>query len=195
MKRKFIFSLALIVLVMCLFSCGKTNEGENEQNKDKEIIMDMEKLAGEVLEKSPFTEEVVERKLDDNAQYGFIYGFEKTPKKVVSYIGGGATPQELLLIEAENEDDAKEIKTSLDNYRDKQITIYEPYAANEVPNLENAVINRNGVYVVYCVSAEDVSSAINKYFKSRLHLHEGYGRLKQLMFSLCQFYSKLKIRF
>jgi len=38
-----------------------------------------------------------------------------------------------------------------------------------------------------------IYARLNKYFKSRLHLHEGYGRLKQLMFSLCQFYSKLKL--
>lgn len=158
-NRKFILILALIILTLCLFSCGN----DNKSNEPKEI--DMEKLAEAVLMKEPFAEEVVERRLDDLTQYGFIYGFEKTPEKVVSYIGGGATPQELLIVKAANDDDAKAIKASLEAYRDKQITIYEPYAASEVPNLENAVIKTNGACVVYCVAKDDVSPTINEFFE------------------------------
>ena len=160
MKNKmFILCLVLMALAMCLFSCGN----DTPANETKEI--DMEKMASDILSKEPFAEELVERKLDDLGQYGFIYGFEQTPEKVVSYIGGGATPQDLLIIKASNPDDAKAIKTTLEAYRDKQISIYEPYAASEVPNLENAVIKANGACVVYCVAKNDVSSTINEYFE------------------------------
>ncbi len=157
-KRKFILCLTLIILALCLFSCKKNTPA----NEPKEI--DMEKMTSDILAKEPFAEELVERNLDDLAQYGYIYGFEQTPEKVVSYIGGGATPQELLIVKAANEDDAQAIKTSLESYRDKQITIYEPYAASEVPNLENAVIKTNGACVVYCVAKDDVSEIVNEYF-------------------------------
>jgi len=158
-NKKFILCAMLIALALCLFSCG--NDSTN--NEIKEI--DMEKMASDILASQPFGEELVERKLDDLVQYGYIYGFEQTPEKVISYIGGGATPQELLVVKAANEDDAKAIKTTLEGYRDKQISIYEPYAASEVPNLENAVIKTNGACVVYCVAKNDVSSTINEYFE------------------------------
>lgn len=158
-NKTFILCLVFTVLALCLCSCG--NETDSGKTKD----IDMAQLASDILEKEPFAEELVERSLNDLAQYGMIYGFEPTPEKVVSYIGGGATPQELLIVKMANEDDAEAVKTSLEGYRDKQIKIYEPYAASEVPNLENAVIKRNGVCVVYCVSKGDVSSTINEYFE------------------------------
>jgi hypothetical protein len=144
---------------LCLFS------GENNGNTGESKEIDIEKMAWDILEKKPFAEELVQRELNDLVQYGYIYGFEPKPEKVVSYIGGGATPQELLIIKAANEDDAKTIKTSLESYRDKQIKIYEPYAASEVPNLENATIKRNGACVVYCVAKDDVTPTVNEYMK------------------------------
>ena len=158
-RRTFILCLLLIALALCLFSCN--NEGQTNES----IEIDMREMATEIMGKAPFAEELVERKLNDYAQYGFIYGFEQSLESVVSYIGGGATPQELLIVKLPNADDAKLVKTALEAYRDKQITIYQPYAANEVPNLENAVIKQSGTYVVYCVAKDDVSSTINEYFK------------------------------
>ncbi len=156
MKKKFISVLALMLFAICLFSCGK------EEAPIKDI--DIDKLAEDIFDQEPFTEELVMLDFDDVAQYGQIFGFKSDVEKVYAYVGGGATPEELVIIKAQNDSFAEEVLFSLQQYRKDKIALYESYRQSEVPKLEKAVIEKSGSYVVYCVSEKDVSETINAYF-------------------------------
>ena len=71
-----------------------------------------------------------------------------------AYIGSGATAESMAVLEAADTDAAGSIAEALRTFTDSWIAGYSDYKPEEVPKLENAVLEQSGSYVVFCVAAD-----------------------------------------
>ena len=76
----------------------------------------------------------------------------------VSYVGSGATAESVAVFEATDADAAASIAEELQAFTDSWITGYSDYKPEEVPKLESAVLEQSGVYVVFCVTADNTAA-------------------------------------
>ena len=76
----------------------------------------------------------------------------------VSYVGSGATAESMAVFEAVDADAAGSIADALQSFTDGWIDGYSDYKPEEVHKLESAVLEQNGVYVVFCVSADNTTA-------------------------------------
>ena len=75
-----------------------------------------------------------------------------------AYVGSGATAESMAVFEAVDADAASSIADALQTFTDGWIAGYSDYKPEEVPKLESAVLEQNGVYVVFCVSADNTTA-------------------------------------
>ena len=75
-----------------------------------------------------------------------------------AYVGSGATAESMAVFEAVDADAAGSIADALRTFTDSWIDGYSDYKPEEVPKLESAVLDQNGVYVVFCVSADNTTA-------------------------------------
>ena len=75
-----------------------------------------------------------------------------------AYVGSGATAESMAVFEAVDADAAGSIADALRTFTDGWIDGYSDYKPEEVPKLESAVLEQNGVYVVFCVSADNTTA-------------------------------------
>lgn len=75
-----------------------------------------------------------------------------------AYVGSGATAESMAVFEAVDADAAGSIADALQTFTDGWIAGYSDYKPEEVPKLESAVLEQNGVYVVFCVSADNTTA-------------------------------------
>ena len=64
----------------------------------------------------------------------------------------------MAVFEAVDADAAGSIAGALQSFTDGWIDGYSDYKPEEVPKLESAVLEQNGVYVVFCVSADNTAA-------------------------------------
>lgn len=74
------------------------------------------------------------------------------------YTGSGATVDQVSVWKAADQQAADRIWDTLRNFLDTQIENYSSYMPDEVPKLEDAVLQRSGDYIALCVS-EDPDAA------------------------------------
>lgn len=75
-----------------------------------------------------------------------------------AYVGSGATAESLAVFEATDADAAQSIADALQTFTDSWIKGYSDYKPKEVPKLESAVLEQDGVYVVFCVTADNAAA-------------------------------------
>ncbi len=75
-----------------------------------------------------------------------------------AYVGSGATAESLAVFEATDKDAAQSIADALQTFTDGWIKGYSDYKPEEVPKLESAVLEQDGVYVVFCVTADNAAA-------------------------------------
>lgn len=73
-------------------------------------------------------------------------------------VGSGATAESLAVFEASDADAAQRIVDTLQTFTDSWIKGYSDYKPEEVPKLESALIEQDGVYVVFCVTADNAAA-------------------------------------
>lgn len=74
------------------------------------------------------------------------------------YTGSGATVDQISVWKAADDAAADRIWDTLRDFLDTQIESYSSYMPDEVPKLENAVLERSGEYIALCIS-EDSAAA------------------------------------
>lgn len=84
-----------------------------------------------------------------------------------AYVGSGATAESAAVFEAVDAAAAGEIAAQLQAFTDSWIAGYSDYKPEEVPKLESAVLEQDGVYVVFCVTADN--TAAKSAVRSLLH--------------------------
>ena len=134
-----IFVLLLSVL---LSSCS----GQNSLN-DRTI--DIEKAGAALVECSEFDDNLRSVPL---SMLSSIIGDIGAIKEASAYMAeSGATAEAVMVMKCDNSEDAAAVKKLAESYRDTQKHLFESYNPNEVPKLENAVIETKGLYVLYAV--------------------------------------------
>lgn len=75
-----------------------------------------------------------------------------------AYVGSGATAESMAVFQATDTDAAQSIAGALQTFTDSWIKGYSDYKPEEVPKLESAVLEQDGVYVVFCVTADNAAA-------------------------------------
>lgn len=131
--------IAVVAVAMLLTACG---------NPQKDI--DAEKAAAEIVAAISF-EDKLELIDDDIAEA--VYGFDdENVEESATYIGSGATAEEVTVVEFEKLTDAD--KALFEKRIQAQIKSYETYIPAEIERLKNAVVIYSGNVAVLCVSAD-----------------------------------------
>ena len=150
MKKITELFLALI-LIISLSACGESKAVEIN-TEELARALENEYLGGK-NELISFGEETGRVRYGIDGLYSYLY------------CCGSITiaSDEVVLVEGKSEDDAKKIYELIEKYRNDRIELFKSYAADEVPKLEDAFLERSGKYVIF-VASEDVSVA-KKLFK------------------------------
>lgn len=139
----------------------KTEEKKAFAGKGK---IDTEKLANKILSKIRFKDDLT--KVSDSI---VISSYKVDPQKICSaalMLGGGATAEEIAVIEAINENEAKKIESLAKDRVTRRKKDFENYIPAELKKLNNPVIVRDGNVVAICiadkVSVEDIEKIIKQ---------------------------------
>lgn len=88
-------------------------------------------------------------------------------KDIISYVGSGATAEEILVLEVNNKEDLNEIKTKINDRLEERKINFQNYVPKEVYKLENCILETKGNYLIFCVSndSDKATEIINQYIK------------------------------
>lgn len=144
MKR--VIPLMALVLALVLAGCagGKTLE------------LDCQQLAQDLLDGEVFGESLYA--IDADAA-NLLVGTDLTCEDVVTYVGTGATSEELLIVTAADEDGAEDCLAILQTHLEDRKELYASYLPEEAYKLENAYLAQQGRYVILCVAADSDKAA------------------------------------
>lgn len=140
--------LVLMVALVILFAaCGDVK---------KEI--DAEKTAAEIVNTIELDDKLA---LVDDDIAEMLYGFnEENVDSMATYLGSGATAEEVTVVEFEKLTDAD--KALIEKRIQSQIKSYETYIPEEIERLEKAIVLYSGNVAVICVAknSEDAKKVI-----------------------------------
>lgn len=134
---------------------------DNSQNAGKTI--DVDELIEKVLDKVAFEAELNE--LDASVAEGMIETTEGT--KLQIYVGNGTFADELVVMTAKNESDAKQNQENVKAHLSETKKEFQDYIPEEVEKIEKAVSIRCGCYVIVCVTSdyETAEKTINAFIQ------------------------------
>ena len=121
---------------------------DNSKNAGKSI--DVEKLIQKVLDNVVFEAEL--NKLDDSVAEGMITIAEGT--KLQFYAGNGIYADELIVMTARNEEDAKQNQENVKTHLAETKKAFQDYIPEEASKIDNAVSIRCGCYVIVCITSD-----------------------------------------
>ena len=121
---------------------------DNSKNVGKTI--DVDGLIEKVLNKVVFEAEL--NKLDDSVAEGMVETTEGT--KLQLYVGNGTYADELLIMTAKSEKDAKENQENAKAHLTETRQAFQDYIPKEAEKIDKAVSIRCGCYVIVCVTAD-----------------------------------------
>lgn len=142
-------AVVLAGTLLLLSACGAPAGSED-------IEIDLEALAGHLLESGVFEETLY--KADDGIAE-ILYGIDGASAALV-YIGSGAVADELALFEFADEAEAQSAISAAEARIASQKDSFATYIPEEVPKLDNAVVETHGRYLIVCVSGQDNASEI-----------------------------------
>ncbi len=143
--RKAALVWAVLLLALTISACG-----------GKTQAVDVDQLAGELLEQVAFEDELTE--LDDS-MVAALYGVENAQEQKV-YLSSGATAEEVAVFRFATEEEAQAALAVLEQRLESRRTDFANYMPDEAARLDNAVLERSGCFVALCVSAGDTAKEI-----------------------------------
>ena len=154
MKKKWAaLSLAVALLACVLMLAGCAAQDAPASGK---ADADLSALASELMDKGVFTDEMTQTDADIvNDLYGVTLS---SSAELWAYVSTGATAEELVLLQAADEDEAQAFEEAAKDRIEEQKESFRDYVPAEVKTLEEAIISRSGKYVAVCV-AHDASAA------------------------------------
>lgn len=134
-------------------------------NTDKDINIDIQKL-GEELVSSKIFEDSLSQVDKDSIIKKYNFNSEKI-KDINSYVGTGATAEEILIIELIKKDDKNVITENIKTKIQERKQDFENYLPKEVFKLENYNLESKGNYIILCISNDfdKAKEIIDKYIK------------------------------
>lgn len=145
MKTKIFFFIALVIAVT-FCSCGEKEP----------VVIDIDAISSDIasvyegahIELAPLEGEAADAHLGLTGLYEKIHAESSIT----------VTSDEFVVMEALDEASAEKAYKILDSYRKERIALFSSYASEQVPKLENALLEREGNYVIFVV-AENITEA------------------------------------
>ena len=160
MNKKILLPVVLGICLCLLAACGNSNN--NQDPVESGSSAPVEKTAYElsdadaVLQSGAFSEDLAEIDLDTAA---VLYGVDVNAlTDVKAYRSEGATAEEVAVLLFTDEEAAGQAKTAMELYLQGREESYADYLPDEVPKLENALLDQKGSTVLLLV-ANDMDAA------------------------------------
>ena len=160
MKKIIIFVVILIITFIIL---GVTIIYKNT-NTNKTI--NIQELATQLINAQIFEDSLAQIDKDSAIKK---WGFNAEDiKDIVSYVGTGATAEEILIMEIYDGKDKDEIKKIIEEKIEERKTDFQNYLPKEVFKLENYYLKIKNNYIILCISNDydKANKVINDYIKS-----------------------------
>lgn len=146
MKR--LFTILISVAMLGIFLTGCSGSSKEITAEPKKLAEDLSKTAsGDTL--SAVSQEILTST--------YLVDASKIEESA-AYVGTGATACEAVVIKCIDSDYPAEVKKLFETRVKNQSDLYASYNADEVKNLDNAIIKTSGNYAVLCVT-NDTESA------------------------------------
>ena len=129
--------LCIIAALFILTSCGKEN-----------VSIDITQLSKDLLSGVPFTDELTQA---DEKTIEHLYSIDNAVSEIV-YIGSGATAEEIAIFQFASEEEADQALPFVQQRIADQKESFEAYIPLEVKRLDNALLEKQGCYIILCVS-------------------------------------------
>lgn len=157
-KSIIIIVLFVIILIVIIFAVKMIPKEQN-------INMNIQELAKELSSALIYEDNLSEIDKDSIIKkYNFN---EQKIKNIVSYVGTGATAEEILIIELLDKKDIEETKQIIETKIDERKSDFQNYLPKEVSKLENYYLISKGNYIILCISNnyDKADEIIMKYMK------------------------------
>lgn len=148
--KKIILSMSMIVGITVLTGCTSNNQK----------VINIEQLSKDIIERVEFDDSL--NKIDSQ-MINKIYNIDNATYSI-AYIGSGATAEEFAVFKFDTQEQTMSAYKKIQDRVEQQIQDYSTYIPQEVARLKQAIIQQEGTYVIYCVSAsQKVKEIINDY--------------------------------
>lgn len=139
--KQIIAAALMLVIVLGVTAC----------NKKTEVTINIKELGDKIVKEGDFLDELTPL---ENDMFTEIYEDVDANhiQDKVAYVGTGASAEQVVIIEAKNQESAKNIKTGLNKKLQYDIEQNRDYLPDEIPKLEKPVLQVIDKYVVLCVS-------------------------------------------
>ncbi len=146
MKKKIIAVAVIILIIIIIFIGIETNL----KKSNSEININMQKLADDLI-----NSQIFEDNLSTIDRESIIKRYNLNDDKIkdiVSYLGTGATAEEILIIEFLDKNYINEAEKSIKAKIDERKVDFQDYLPKEVFKLENYNLKVKGNYLILCIS-------------------------------------------
>lgn len=147
MKRMITLLLTVSLAVLMLAGCG---------SKSKEISIQSAAALAEELSQTA-SGDTLSSISEDILSSTYLVDTSKI-EDCAAYVGTGATACEAVVIKCSDSDYVSEVKNLFETRVKNQKDLYASYNADEVKNLDNALIKTSGNYAVLCVTNDTTSA-------------------------------------
>ncbi len=148
-KKILIIGIILVVIIVLGINFVFTDKDENLQ-------IDMQKLSEELINSQIFEDDLSQVDKDTIIKkYNFT---SEKIKDITSYVGTGATAEEILILEMIDKNDIEETEKIIETKIEERKADFQNYLPKEVFKLENYNLDNKGNYIILCIS-NDYSKA------------------------------------
>lgn len=143
-KRIAVGALACVLMAGSLAGCGKA------KNPNTADILASLKSAVEFPEMSEVAQ----------ADVGFHIPLNADDMDQMSFIiaGSGITADEVIIVKMKEGVDMNTVKSQFESRKENQATLFEPYAPDEMPKINEAVIEVIGQYAIFAVTNDNAET-------------------------------------
>lgn len=147
MEKKVIIRAIIILLVIIIIFIGLKFIFTNA---NKNVNIDMQKLAEDLINAQIFEDDLSQI---DKESIIKKYGFDTQKiKDINSYVGTGATAEEILVIELLDKNDVEEVKNIIETKIEEKKADFQNYLPKEVFKIENYNLETKENYIIMCIS-------------------------------------------
>lgn len=162
--RSNIILLLFSIFIFCIYVWGSISmrqiqKAQVKQKVDQpkqEKVMTIEEVQEALLADVKYDTKLTE--LDESVAKGMVSLQEKS--KISLFVGEGTCADELIIIVAENQEDAKKDQEAVETHLAQMRSSFQDYIPEQAAKVDQAMIVRYDNYVIACVSS-DVLTAKN----------------------------------
>lgn len=170
MKRIFLCVLALLLCVSILCACGddtKSSEKAASGNSESKSAVDLAAVMDDISKQFDLS---ALKAIEDKETLELYYQITASNVKQCAALMSTDTsvnPQEVILVEAVDENAAKEVETTLKNIQQSRLSNAKSYTPELVDLYESCDVVVDGVYVSLIIEtrADEIREVYDSYFK------------------------------